>query len=52
MKNAKGQGRIGVLMGGISAEREISLRTGEAIAKALKDRGYDVCLIDVGHDIV
>ncbi len=52
MKNTKGQGQIGVLMGGISAEREISLSTGEAIAKALKDRGYEVCLIDVGHDIV
>jgi len=51
MKNAKGHGRIAVLMGGISAEREISLRTGEAIAKALKDRDYDVCPIDVGHDI-
>ena len=52
MTSAKGQGHIGILMGGISAEREISLRTGEAIAKALKDKGYDVCLIDVGHDIV
>ena len=41
-----------MLMGGVSAEREISLRTGEAITKALRDRGYDVCPIDVGHDIV
>ncbi len=33
---------VGVLMGGLSAEREISLKTGEAVAKALTDRGYDV----------
>ncbi|UCD71873.1 MAG: D-alanine--D-alanine ligase [Syntrophobacterales bacterium] len=51
MKRSKGQGNIGVLMGGVSAEREISLRTGEAITKALMDRGYDVCSIDVGYDI-
>ena len=38
-------------MGGVSAEREISLRTGKAIAKALTERGYGVCPIDVGYDI-
>lgn len=38
-------------MGGVSAEREISLKTGEAIVKALRVRGYDVCPIDVGYDI-
>jgi D-alanine-D-alanine ligase-like ATP-grasp enzyme len=51
MKRSKDQGRIGVLMGGVSAEREISLRTGEAIVKALRERGYDVCPIDVRYDI-
>lgn len=34
--------RVGVLMGGTSAEREVSLRTGDGVAKALKDRGFDV----------
>jgi D-alanine-D-alanine ligase len=34
--------RIGVLMGGWSAEREVSLRTGEGVAAALESRGYDV----------
>src|SRR5580693_3478789 len=34
--------RIGVLMGGWSAEREISLRTGEGVAVALESRGHDV----------
>ncbi len=51
MKRSRIGGNIGVLMGGVSAEREISLRSGEAITKALRDRGYDVCTIDVGHDI-
>jgi len=43
--------RIGVLMGGQSAEREVSLRSGNAIYNALKGLGYDVVAIDVGHDI-
>lgn len=43
--------KVGVLMGGISREREISLRTGKAILKALSEKGYNVHPIDVGHDI-
>jgi D-alanine-D-alanine ligase len=43
--------RIGVLMGGQSAEREVSLRSGKAIYNALKRLGYDVVSIDMGHDI-
>jgi D-alanine-D-alanine ligase len=34
--------RVGVLMGGRSAEREVSLRTGEGVAAALEARGHDV----------
>ena len=34
--------RIGVLMGGWIAEREVSLRTGEGVTAALESRGYDV----------
>lgn len=37
---------IVVLMGGTSAEREISLRTGSGIARALRARGHDVTAID------
>ena len=33
-------------MGGWSAEREVSLRTGEGVAAALEDRGHDVVRID------
>jgi D-alanine-D-alanine ligase len=42
---------IGVFMGGTSAEREISLKSGGAIYQALENSGYNVVAIDVGHDI-
>jgi len=43
--------KIGVLMGGISAEREVSLRSGNAVFKALKNLGYDVVAMDVSLDV-
>jgi D-alanine-D-alanine ligase len=39
-------------MGGISREREISLKTGAAILKALREGGYNAVGIDVSLDIV
>ncbi|MBM4039557.1 MAG: D-alanine--D-alanine ligase [Planctomycetes bacterium] len=39
--------RVGVLYGGISAEREVSLRSGAAVAAALREAGYPVELIDL-----
>ncbi|MCK4225547.1 D-alanine--D-alanine ligase [candidate division WOR-3 bacterium] len=42
---------VGVLFGGWSSEREISIRSGGKVASALKNRGYDVIEIDVGRDI-
>ena len=42
---------VAVLMGGWSAEREISLRSGRACAEALTRAGYRVTRIDVGRDI-
>ena len=42
---------VAVLMGGWSAEREISLRSGKACADALARLGYRVTRIDVGRDI-
>ena len=42
---------VAVLMGGWSAEREISLVSGKACAKALASRGYRVSEVDVGRDI-
>ncbi|MDD4238839.1 MAG: D-alanine--D-alanine ligase [Desulfotomaculaceae bacterium] len=44
--------KIGVLMGGRSPERAISLRTGEAIYNALGMLGYLAVKIDVGLDVV
>ena len=38
-------GKVGVLMGGSSGEREVSLRSGEAVAKALESRGHDVARV-------
>lgn len=38
---------IAVYLGGISAEREVSLRTGEAVASALLRLGYNVTKVDV-----
>lgn len=40
-------GNIGVLMGGYSSEREISLRSGNAVAKVLSEAGYTVQAIDI-----
>jgi D-alanine-D-alanine ligase len=42
---------VAVLMGGWSAEREVSLRSGNACAAALTRQGYHVTPIDVGRDI-
>jgi D-alanine-D-alanine ligase len=41
---------VGVLMGGMSSERPISLKSGNAVAEALRSRGYTVVEIDVDPD--
>ena len=43
--------RVAVLKGGFSAEREVSLVTGESCAKALRVAGYEVIEVDAGHDL-
>jgi D-alanine-D-alanine ligase len=43
--------KIGVLMGGLSVEREVSLRSGEKCFEALKSLGYDVVRIDALRDV-
>jgi D-alanine-D-alanine ligase len=43
--------KIGVLMGGLSSEREISLRTGSAVLAALKERGYLAVALDAERSI-
>ena len=47
MQAEKNNLRIGVLLGGLSPEREISIKSGKAVAKALRDRGWRVTEIDV-----
>jgi D-alanine-D-alanine ligase len=44
--------KIGVLMGGTSAEREVSVRSGLAVYQTLQELGYNSALIDVGKDIM
>ncbi len=43
---------VAVLMGGPSAEREVSLSSGQACAAALRDQGYNVVEVDAGPDLV
>lgn len=45
-------GKVGVLYGGLSDEREVSLWSGEAVYKALLTAGIDAVLIDVGEDFL
>jgi len=43
--------KIGVLYGGLSAEREVSLKSGAAVHQALVAQGYSAVAIDVGRDL-
>lgn len=45
-------GRVAVLFGGKSAEREVSLKSGAAVLAALQAAGVDAFSIDVGDDIL
>lgn len=43
--------RIGVLMGGLSSERDVSIRSGLAIYQGLLELGYNAVPVDVGRDV-
>jgi len=43
--------KIGVLYGGLSAEREVSLKSGAAVCDSLLSQGYDAVAIDVDRDL-
>ncbi|MBU1332730.1 MAG: D-alanine--D-alanine ligase [Gammaproteobacteria bacterium] len=45
-------GRVAVLFGGKSAEREVSLKSGNAVLSALQGAGVDAFGIDVGDDFL
>ncbi len=42
---------VAVLMGGWSAEREVSLMSGQGVVDALKEKGYRVTAIDMDRDV-
>lgn len=48
---SRGPWHVVVLMGGWSAERPVSLMSGEGVARALEGRGHKVTRIDMGRDI-
>ena len=43
--------RVAVLYGGISAEREVSLNSGNKVIAALREAGFEVNPIEVGDDL-
>ncbi len=50
IENPEAFGKVVVLMGGRSAEREISLRSGAAVLNALQQRGVDAHALDAGSE--
>ncbi len=51
IENAEQFGKVAVLMGGDSAEREVSLMTGQAVLEALLRKGIDVHPVDASGDL-
>ncbi len=49
--SSRAASRVAVLMGGLSAEREVSLSTGRECAKALREAGFAVTELDAGPDL-
>lgn len=49
--NPQSFGRVAVLMGGRSAEREISLKSGRAVLAAMQSLGIDAVEIDVDQNV-
>ena len=48
---SRGPWHVAVLMGGWSAEREVSLMSGNGVADALESRGHKVTRIDMDRDV-
>lgn len=51
-RSAADFGKVAVLMGGLSAEREVSLQGGQAVLEALVRRGVDAHGVDAGRDVL
>ena len=52
MTSASDFGKVAVLMGGLSAEREVSLNSGARVHQALQTQGVDAHTLDAGHDVL
>ncbi|MCH9699627.1 MAG: D-alanine--D-alanine ligase [Gammaproteobacteria bacterium] len=52
IKTADSFGRVAVAMGGVSAERDISLKSGNAVLSALLEQGVKAIAVDIGNDPV
>ncbi|MBC7962241.1 MAG: D-alanine--D-alanine ligase [Steroidobacteraceae bacterium] len=50
VKNIRNK-KVAVLMGGLSAERDVSLNSGAAVQRALLAQGFNAIAIDVGRDL-
>lgn len=50
-RSSRGALTVAVLMGGPSAEREVSLTSGRECSAALRDEGYNVVEVDAGPDL-
>ncbi|GAC1632607.1 MAG: D-alanine--D-alanine ligase [Nevskia sp.] len=50
--NPKDFGKVGVLMGGWSSERQVSLWSGEGVVAALRNRGVDATPVDADKDTI
>ncbi|THT96465.1 D-alanine--D-alanine ligase [Lampropedia puyangensis] len=47
--DVKALGKVAVLLGGLSAEREVSLMSGQGVLQALRSRGVDAHAFDTGN---
>lgn len=52
IERAEDFGKVAVLMGGLSAEREISLKSGRAVLQALMNKGVDAHGLDVDQQVM
>ena len=52
VRSSRTSPKVAVIMGGMSAERDVSLSSGRECAAALRDEGYEVVEVDAGRDLV
>ncbi|MEI4260310.1 D-alanine--D-alanine ligase [Roseovarius sp. D0-M9] len=51
VRSSRTSPKVAVIMGGSSAERDVSLSSGRECAAALRDEGYDVAMVDAGAEL-